>query len=572
MFKMFVSYYKKHLGLFIFDLFCALFVAVIDLVFPLVNKKALNEFIPNSNMKALYIAGIIMLGLFIIRFALHYCMGYYGHVLGIKMETSMRKDAFAKFESLDYEYYDNKKTGELLSNLSTHLSDISEMAHHAPEDILISVLMIIGSFIILFRINIYLTLICFVFIAILAIFAISRQRIRAVKFRKVRSEQGELLAKMENSLGGIHLTQAYNNEKYEIKKFDEVNENYKKARSGIFKEFGLFGGGVHFLTNLANLAVLVGGGVFVFEGFIDLTDLITYFLYINFLISPIQRLANSMETIQSGWSGVEKFYGVMTTESKIKEKANAVENHDFVGDIAFDSVCFKYGGSENNVLNNFDLKIKHGENIALVGETGVGKSTISKLIPRFYDISSGKLSIDGIDVKDYKIETLRGAIGHVQQDVFIFWGSIKENILYGRPDASDKEVVEAAKKADIHDFIMSLENGYDTMCGERGIRLSGGQKQRIAIARLFLRNPSIIILDEATSALDNVTEHQVQKAFESLSKGRTSIVIAHRLTTVRNADKIIVLGKDGIIEAGKHEELMAKKGVYEKMYNACLEV
>ncbi len=571
MFKKFMSYYKQHIGLFIFDLICALLVAAMDLVFPLATKYILNEVIPDKNMQLLIIFGVALLAMFALRFLLSYFMGYYGHVLGIKIETSIRGDLFKKFETLDYQFYDNKKTGELLANLTSHMADLSEMAHHAPEDILTSVSMIVGSFVILVTISWPLTLIIFAAIALLTIFALSRKKKRLTAFRGVRTQQGELIAKMENSLSGIHLTQAYSNEDFELEKFAEVNNQYKNARSKVFKELGIYGSGITFFTNLANLFLLVFGGIFVFNGTIDYVDLITFFLYINFLITPIRMLANSMEQIQSGWTGFEKFYEVMQTDSKIKDNDHPIIDHDFVGNIVFENVNFEYHNNEENVLSNFNLTIPAGQSVALVGETGVGKSTISKLIPRFYDVSQGAIKIDGINVKDFDLYSLRSAIGHVQQDVFIFWGTIKDNILYGDPQASDEQVIVAAKKANIHDFIMSLEEGYETLTGERGIRLSGGQKQRIAIARLFLKNPKIIILDEATSSLDNVTERQVQKAFEQLAQGKTTLIIAHRLTTVRNCDQIVVLGKDGIIEAGSHDELMKTKGAYQKMYDAFLE-
>ncbi|MFA7156467.1 MAG: ABC transporter ATP-binding protein, partial [Bacilli bacterium] len=568
MFKKFVSYYKNHTKLFIFVLSCVLVMSIIDLIFPSASREILNNVIPNKEINKLITMGIILLGLYILRFFLSYSIGYFGHVLGIRIETDMREDLFKKLETLDYQFYDDKKTGELLANLTSHLHDLSEMSHHAPEDIFISIIMIIGSFIILSFTSFPLTLIVFVIILMMIVYSISRRRKMMASFRKVRTEQGELISKIENSLSGIYLTKAYSNEEFEINKFKEINQDFKEARSMSFKEIGLFGSGINFFTNIANLTLLVAGGLFVYYGKIDYVDLFTFFLYINFLVSPINRLSNSMETIQNGWSGFERFSAVMETKPSISNPINPIITHNFIGNIEFKNVNFNYKNIDDHVLNNFSLKIPSGSMVALVGETGVGKSTISKLIPRFYDVNSGDVLIDGINVKDYDLYTLRSAIGHVQQDVFIFWGTIKENILYGKPNASDEEVILASKRANIHDFIMSLENGYNTMTGERGIRLSGGQKQRIAIARLFLRNPSIIILDEATSALDNVTEHQIQEAFEELSKDKTSIIIAHRLTTIKNADKIIVLNKDGIEDIGTHEELLKRGGTYANMYNA----
>jgi ATP-binding cassette subfamily B protein len=446
------------------------------------------------------------------------------------------------------------------------------MSHHAPEDIFISFVMIIGSFVILINVNLLLTLIVFVFLFMLITYSLSRRRKMLATFRKVRSIQGELNAEVESSLSGIRLTKAFTNEEYEQEKFEKINRKYRKARSNVFREIGLFGSGNDFFINLTNLALLVFGGFFVYKKYIDAIDLTQYFLYINFLIKPIQRLTNSMEQLQQGFSGMEKFMKIMEIEPEIVQKPDALKKENFRGEIEFRNVNFRYKQEDKaeQVLNNFSLKIPAGKKIALVGETGVGKTTISKLIPRFYDVSSGAVLVDGINVKDYDLFSLRNAIGIVQQDVFIFYGTIKENILYGKPDATDEEVVEAAKKAQIHDFIMSLEDGYDTLTGERGVRLSGGQQQRISIARLFLKNPKIVILDEATSSLDNITENMVQEAFSELAKGKTTIMIAHRLSTIKNADEIIVVGKEGILERGTHEELLAKNGYYARMYQASL--
>lgn len=572
MLRRFVRYYRPHIKLFIIDMVCALTISLIDLVFPLFTSRALKVYVPDQNLRMLFIAGGILLVIFAIRFILSYVIGYWGHVMGIRIETDMRSDLFKKFQTLDYQFYDDKKTGELMTNLTTHLHDVSEMSHHAPEDIFISFVMIIGSFVILINVNLLLTLIVFVFLFMLITYSLSRRRKMLATFRKVRSIQGELNAEVESSLSGIRLTKAFTNEEYEQEKFEKINRKYRKARSNVFREIGLFGSGNDFFINLTNLALLVFGGFFVYKKYIDAIDLTQYFLYINFLIKPIQRLTNSMEQLQQGFSGMEKFMKIMEIEPEIVQKPDALKKENFRGEIEFRNVNFRYKQEDKaeQVLNNFSLKIPAGKKIALVGETGVGKTTISKLIPRFYDVSSGAVLVDGINVKDYDLFSLRNAIGIVQQDVFIFYGTIKENILYGKPDATDEEVVEAAKKAQIHDFIMSLEDGYDTLTGERGVRLSGGQQQRISIARLFLKNPKIVILDEATSSLDNITENMVQEAFSELAKGKTTIMIAHRLSTIKNADEIIVVGKEGILERGTHEELLAKNGYYARMYQASL--
>lgn len=553
-------------------MFCALGVSVIDLVFPLVTSKALREFIPDANLRMLFVAGAVLFVIYGVRFFLSYVIGYWGHVMGIRIETDMRSDLFKKFQTLDFQFYDDKKTGELMTNLTTHLHDVSEMAHHGPENLFISLIMIVGSFVILLRVNVTLTLIVFVFLFMLISFSLSRRKKMLSTFRNVRNLQGELNAEVESSLSGIRLTKAFTNEAFEQKKFEKINRKYRKARANVFREIGLFGSGNDFFINLTNLAILIFGGFFVYKKYIDHIHLTQYFLYVNFLIKPIQRLTNSMEQLQQGFSGMEKFMRIMEIEPSIVQKPDAVEKEDFRGEIEFRNVNFRYKQEDKaeQVLNNFSLNIPAGKKIALVGETGVGKTTISKLIPRFYDVSEGEVLVDGINVKDYNLYSLRNAIGIVQQDVFIFWGTIKENILYGKPDATDEEVIEAAKKAQIHDFIMSLEDGYDTLTGERGVRLSGGQQQRISIARLFLKNPKILILDEATSSLDNITENMIQEAFSELSKGKTTIMIAHRLTTIKNADEIIVVGKDGIVERGTHEELLAKDGQYARMYHASM--
>lgn len=571
MIKKFARYYRPHMKLFLFDLFCALSIAFIDLVFPYVSNKVLKIYY--NNLKIVLILGGFLLGLFAIKFLLGYIVGYYGHIMGIRIETDMRRDLFTKFQEMDYQYFDDKKTGELMTNLTSHLHDVSEMSHHAPEDIFISTIMIIGSFIILMNISPVLTLIVFFFISFVVIYSVSRRKKMLDVFRETRTVQGELNSITESSLSGIRLTKAFNNEEVEKKKFEGVNKEYQRARTSTFKQIGLYSTGNDFFMNVTNLALLIVGSIFVASGDIDYVDLTTYFLYINFLIKPIARLTNSMEQIQQGLSGIEKFYKVMEIMPAIVNGENPIQKSEFKGKIEFKNVSFQYEQNEaTHVLNHFNLVIPEGKKVALVGETGVGKSTISKLIPRFYDVNEGEVLIDDINVKNYDINDLRSAIGHVQQDVFIFYGTIKDNIIYGKPNATDEEIIDAAKKARIHDFVIEQENGYDTLVGERGIKLSGGQKQRIAIARLFLKNPKILILDEATSSLDNITENLIQASLDELSTNRTTITIAHRLSTIKNADEIIVLGDDGIIERGTHQELIANNNYYAKLYNATLSI
>lgn len=576
MLRRFAGYYKPHWKLFALDLFFASLIALIDLIFPWVTNKVLKEFIPNVNFqhRMLIFIGIGLVILYVIRFLSSYFIGYWGHIMGIRIETDMRTDLFRKFQTLDYQYFDDKKTGELMTNLTSHLHDVSEMSHHAPEDLFISTIMLIGSFVILMFVNVYLTLIVFFFLILLVIYSINRRKKMLDRFRKVRTVQGELNADVESSLMGIRLTKAYTNEDFEQEKFSVINKKYRSARSNVFREIALFGSGNDFFISLTNVAILIFGAFFVLSPNVefDAIDLTTYFLYINFLIRPIQRLTNSMEQIQQGTSGLEKFFLIMDVEETVISKEDAIVKEDARGNIKFENVSFTYTEDEKgeHVLKDFNLEIKEGKKIALVGETGVGKSTISKLVPRFYDVNQGRILVDDIDVRDYDLYSLRRLVGTVQQDVFIFYGSIKDNILYGKPNASFEEVVEAAKKAQIHDFIMSLEEGYDTLTGERGVRLSGGQQQRISIARLFLKDPKILVLDEATSSLDNITETLIQKAFDELSKGKTTIIIAHRLSTIKNADEIIVLGKDGITEKGTHNELLKQNGYYANLYNASI--
>ena len=568
MFKKFLSYYKKHYKLLILDLVCVLLLALIDIVFPYFTRMIINGKVETIDMLA-YI-GVGLLVLYSLRYLFAYIIGYFGHVLGINIENDMRQDLFEKFEKMDYQYFDDKKSGELLANLTTHLNELSEMSHHTPEDLFSSIIVIIGSMIVCFIVNPILS--SFVSIGVLGlfIFTLLRRKTMMRCFRSVRKEQAEISSEINSSLTGIQLTKAFNNEEYEINNFENINNRYKNARLRQAKELGFFHSTTNYLTNITNLILLRVGGVMYINKYINEADLIMFFLYVNFLISPITKLSNTVETTQNAFSGFERFYKIMQIENKIKSKENAIIKDKFIGKIEFKNVTFKYKDELEEVLNNFNLTIEPGSKVAIVGETGVGKSTISKIIPRFYEVNEGEILIDDINIKDYELFSLRKLIGHVQQDVFIFFGTIRDNILYGNPLASEEEIIEASKKANIHEFIMSLPNGYDTLCGERGIKLSGGQKQRISIARIFLKNPNILILDEATSALDNVTEKLIQKAFDELVIGKTTLMIAHRLTTIKNADLIVVLGKNGIIEKGTHEELMSKNSVYSSMYNASL--
>ncbi len=571
MIKRFLSYYKNQLGLFILDMICATLVAGIDLVFPLVTSLMTKNYIPNKMIDKILLVGCCLLALYLFRLLLQYVISYWGHMMGTLIEKDMREDLFKKYETLDYQFFDDNKVGTLMSNLTNHLRDVSEMSHHAPEDLFISLIMLVGSFIILVKINVILTLAIFSVVVIEIIFCLTRRRKQLNSFRNVRKFHGELNSRVESSLSGIRLTKAFANEKYENEKFKNTNDEYQKSWKEAYKQMTIFNCGNEFLIELTNLVLLVLGGYLVYSGDLLIADLLTYFLYINYLTKPINRLMAMMQQLQQGFAGIETFHEIMEIKPTIHSPIDCLPKQEIEGNINFINATFHYN-EQDDILNNFNLSIKKGEKIAIVGETGVGKTTISKLIPRFYDLNSGQLLIDEIDIRKYDLALLRKNIGYVQQDVFIFFGTIEENIRYGNINATFEEVVAAAKNANIHDFIMTLPDGYQTITGERGVKLSGGQKQRISIARLFLKNPPIIILDEATSSLDNLTEKLIQEAFDRLLANKTSIIIAHRLSTIKNSDRIIVLGKDGIIEEGSHYELINNGGYYNELYNASIQI
>lgn len=571
MFKRFIRYYKNHLGLFILDMICATLVAAIDLVFPLVTSLMTKNYIPNKMIDKVFLVGGCLLALYLFRLVLQYVISYWGHMMGTLIEKDMREDLFKKYETLDYQFFDDNKVGSLMSNLTNHLRDVSEMSHHAPEDLFISLIMLVGSFIILIGINPILTLAIFALVIVEIIFCLTRRRKQLASFRGVRKFHGELNSRVESSISGIRLTKAFANESYENKKFKKTNDEYQDSWKEAYKQMTIFNCGNEFLIELTNVVLLVLGGYLVFTDRLLIADLLTYFLYINYLTKPINRLMAMMQQLQQGFAGIETFHEIMEIKPDIESPEDGIKDKDIEGNISFVNASFRYK-EQDDILTNFNLEIKKGEKIAIVGETGVGKTTISKLIPRFYDLNQGQLLIDGLDIKELDLSLLRNSIGYVQQDVFIFYGTIEENIRYGKTNATFEEVVEAAKNANIHDFIMTLPDGYQTITGERGVKLSGGQKQRISIARLFLKNPPIIILDEATSSLDNITEKLIQEAFDRLLTNKTSIIIAHRLSTIKNSDRIIVLGKEGIIEEGTHNELIKQEGYYNKLYNASVQI
>ncbi|WP_427338343.1 ABC transporter ATP-binding protein [Caloranaerobacter sp. DY30410] len=568
MIKKFVSYYRPHMKLFIIDMVCAFFIAILDLVFPMMTREIVNNIIPSGNIRMLYVFTIILVVLYVFRAIFNYIVDYWGHVVGTRIEHDMRRDLFAHLQTLDISYFDNTKTGYIMSRIVNDLNEISELAHHGPEDLFLSIIMLIGSFAMLMTINWKLTLIIFAFVIAMIWFAITKRKKMTESFRNVRKKIANVNAQLENSISGIRVAKSFTNEEYEMEKFSIGNREFKESREFAFKSMAEFFTGIRFLSDMLNVVVVSVGGVFLYKNIINTGDLFAYLLYVNFFMQPIRRLTQFTQQYQSGMTGFERFMEILSIKPRIVDKEGAIELDNVKGKIEFKNVSFSYNGKNNKVLSNINLTIEAGKTLALVGPSGAGKTTLCHLIPRFYEVDSGEILLDGINIKDISIKSLRKNIGLVQQNVFLFTGTIKENILYGRPDASFEEVVEAAKNANIHDFIMSLPDGYDTYIGEKGIKLSGGQKQRISIARVFLKNPPILILDEATSALDNETEIIIQKALERLSKGRTTLVIAHRLSTVKNADEIVVLTDKGIQERGKHEELIEKDGLYASLYKA----
>lgn len=567
MLRKFASYYKPHKKLFILDMISAFLIAIIDLVFPMVTREFTSDIIPNGKMRELYIITAVLVLLFIVRAALNYIVDYWGHVVGARMEANMRKDLFSHIQSLPFSYFDKVKTGNLMSRIVNDLREISELAHHGPEDLFLSIIMLIGSFILMFTINVELTLIVFIFIPLMLFFAFKKRNKMNYAFKTVKKKIANVNSQVQDSLSGIRVSKSFANEEYEMYKFEIGNREFKDSREYAFKSMAEFFTGMNFLINMLNLVVISAGGIFIYNGSMTIPDLIAFLLFINFFMQPIRRLTQFTQQFQDGMTGFERFLQILEVEPDIVDKSDAKILNTVKGNIKFNDVSFSYDEDET-VLKGIELDIASGKTFALVGPSGGGKSTLCNLIPRFYEVDKGNITIDGIDIKKIKIKSLRENIGFVQQDVFLFTGTIEENILYGRSDATHDDVVDAAKNANIHDFIISLPNGYNTYIGEKGVRLSGGQKQRISIARVFLKNPPILILDEATSALDNETEIKIQKALEKLSKGRTTIVIAHRLSTIKNADKIVVLTDRGIEEKGTHEELINKEGLYSKLYKS----
>ena len=563
------SYYKPYLGTFMLDMFFAVLASAITLIIPLVVRyitSNLEEIKASGDVRRILVLGGVLIILVAVFFVSKYYIAYVGHVMGAKMEYNMRSEIFAHYQKLSFSFYDEQKVGSLMSRVTSDLFDITELLHHGPENIVISTIKIVGAFIILSNISWYLTLAAFALVPIMIFYAIFMNRRMRRAFRENREKIADINSQIEDNLSGIRVVKSFANEDIENRKFKQGNDAFLKTKRNSYLYMGFFQSGMNSFTILINVIVIMAGGVFLAKDMVSVSDFIAFLLYINVFTEPVQILAEFTEQFQNGYSGFERFAEILAVEPDIEDKPGAEILKNVKGDIRFDDVSFKYKDSAHRVLRHINLDIKAGSYVALVGSSGGGKTTLCSLIPRFYEVTKGSILIDGKDIREVTLKSLRDNIGIVQQDVYLFAGTVYENILYGKPDATREEVIEAAKLANAHEFIEGLPNGYDTDIGQRGIKLSGGQKQRLSIARVFLKNPPILIFDEATSALDNESENIVKESLERLAANRTTLVIAHRLSTIKNAERILVLTENGIEESGTHDELMAKNGIYAGLY------
>ena len=568
--KKFLSYYKPYKKMFAADMFFACMGAGVTLVIPLIIRYITNDVIYRELSESLHMIltlTIVMAALIILECYCNYFIAYYGHIMGAKMEYNMRNEIFAHYQKLSFSFYDNQKVGQLMSRVTNDLFDISELFHHGPEDLVISIIKLIGSFSILLSVNWRLALTAFAIVPVMLAYAFYFNVKMKRAFVKNRARIADINAQIEDNLSGIRVVKSFANEDMEMDKFKAGNDRFVESKKESYKYMGLYHSGLGAFTTLISVIVIATGAVFITKDLITITDLITFLLYINNFTEPIKKLISFTEQFQNGASGYTRFLEILEIHPDIEDAPNALKLKNAKGDITFENVSFHYEENSETILSDLNLHVNAGEYIALVGTSGVGKSTLCSLIPRFYDVSGGRILLDGRDIRDFTVKSLRNNIGIVQQDVYLFTGSVMDNIRYGRPDATEAEIVAAAQNANAHEFIMNLPEGYDTNIGQRGIKLSGGQKQRLSIARVFLKNPPILIFDEATSALDNESERVVQESLEKLAKGRTTFVIAHRLSTIRNAQKILVLTENGIAESGTHQELLEKNGIYAELYN-----
>ncbi len=566
MLKRFLKYYKPHMKLFVLDLTVAALSSILSIFIPILSRRALKLYVPEQLIQPLLMTLGLMVGIILVNMIFQYIRMYWGHILGVRMEYDMRSDIFTHIQKLSFTYFDNVKTGHIMSRISNDLNMIAEVAHHAPEDIIISGLTIIGAYTVMMTFNLKLGLIALVPLPLMLFWGLTYGLKMREGFRNVRKRIADINSNVENSVQGIREVKSYTNENLEIEKFNDVNTSFKVAKEKMYKIMATFFSGMFFLTDMFYVWVIGAGSWLIYKGEIDIADLLAFTLYVSFIMKPVQRVVNFVEQFQQGAASFERFVEIMDIEPDIKDKKNAVSIEDVKGSIDIDNIWFKYSSSPDWILKNVSMQIDAGKTIALVGESGAGKSTLVSLIPRFYELAKGSIKVDGTDILDLKHKILRESIGIVQQNVFLFDTTIRDNISYGNPYATEEQIIEASQKANIYKFIMSLPEGFDTQVGERGIKLSGGQKQRISIARVFLKNPAILIFDEATSSLDSESEAYIQSAMEELSINRTTIIIAHRLSTVKNADYIFVMEQGQVAEQGTHDELIKAENIYFNLY------